>query len=426
MQRIDLALVASLVSEPAKGARSRRQHAVGHALAHATRRGIASSLATTPRPGPHVRAKPGVRRATSARRLLPSTPGHTTPLSPRGSPNRLSATTPSGTVTATYDDQDRLQTYGDFSFVYTANGELQSKTNGVTAQTTLYQYDVLGNLLSVTLPSGTLVEYLIDGQNRRVGKKVNGALTKQWIYRDQLSPVAELDGSGNLVSEFVYGTRSNVPDYVVRGGATYRVFTDHLGSVRRLVNVASSSDVPCKGDYSAFGVVTGTGLDVVPFGFAGGMYDADTGLVRFGARDYDAVSGRWVSKDPIGFGGGQANIYEYSGNDPVNRGDALGTGPISTTLTCVAAGLICGGVLIYNVVSDSASTADCTEVVAKSKKSLDACNVNEDPAALDRELLKAEQECLSNAVKSKVTSLGLDAVCAGAAAACALSLLSPA
>ncbi|MCB9610787.1 MAG: hypothetical protein H6716_29655, partial [Polyangiaceae bacterium] len=38
--------------------------------------------------------------------------------------------------------------------------------------------------------------------------------------------------------------------------------------------------------------------DFVPFGFAGGIHDADTGLVRFGARDYDAVTGRWTSKDP--------------------------------------------------------------------------------------------------------------------------------
>lgn len=61
-----------------------------------------------------------------------------------------------------------------------------------------------------------------------------------------------------------------------------------------------------------------------PFGFAGGLYDADTGLVRFGARDYDALTGRWTSKDPILFGGGQANLYAYVGNDPINRIDPSG------------------------------------------------------------------------------------------------------
>ena len=45
-----------------------------------------------------------------------------------------------------------------------------------------------------------------------------------------------------------------------------------------------------------------------PFGFAGGLYDADTGLVRFGARDYDAAVARWTAKDPIRWDGGQANL----------------------------------------------------------------------------------------------------------------------
>jgi len=61
-----------------------------------------------------------------------------------------------------------------------------------------------------------------------------------------------------------------------------------------------------------------------PFGFAGGLHDPDTGLVRFGARDYDAEIGRWTAKDPIGFGGGTTNLYEYCANDPVNCIDPTG------------------------------------------------------------------------------------------------------
>ena len=62
----------------------------------------------------------------------------------------------------------------------------------------------------------------------------------------------------------------------------------------------------------------------MPFGFGGGLCDPETGLVRFGARDYDPVVGRWTSKDPIRFDGGQTNIYVYGGNDPVNRLDPSG------------------------------------------------------------------------------------------------------
>ncbi len=80
-----------------------------------------------------------------------------------------------------------------------------------------------------------------------------------------------------------------------------------------------------------------------PFGFAGGLYDGETKLVRFGARDYDAVTGRWTTKDPIGFAGGDTNLYGYILQDPVNYTDEGGTGPI-------LAG-ICTARLSYNLTS---------------------------------------------------------------------------
>ena len=50
--------------------------------------------------------------------------------------------------------------------------------------------------------------------------------------------------------------------------------------------------------------------------------------MRFGARDYDAAAGRWTAKDPVGFGGGDANLYTYPGNNPINYLDNLGLWPI--------------------------------------------------------------------------------------------------
>jgi RHS repeat-associated protein len=63
-----------------------------------------------------------------------------------------------------------------------------------------------------------------------------------------------------------------------------------------------------------------------PFGFAGGLYDPHTGLTRFGARDYDAFTGRWTAKDPIGFNGRSTNLYSYAQDDPVNYIDPDGYG----------------------------------------------------------------------------------------------------
>tara|TARA_R110000868_G_scaffold300224_1_gene560655 strand:- start:3155 stop:3487 length:333 start_codon:yes stop_codon:yes gene_type:complete len=59
----------------------------------------------------------------------------------------------------------------------------------------------------------------------------------------------------------------------------------------------------------------------------GKLYDIDTNLVHFGARDYDSQTGRWTSKDPIKFDGDGLNIYRYVNNDPVNRIDPNGKSP---------------------------------------------------------------------------------------------------
>jgi RHS repeat-associated protein len=171
-----------------------------------------------------------------------------------------------------------------------------------------------------------------------VGKKRNGALERAWLYRDGLNPVAELDGTGALISRFVCASRPNVPEYMVRGGTTYRILSDHLGSPRVIVDVASGAAV-WRADYDAWGnrTVTLGAEDFVPFGFAGGIHDVDTRLVRFGARDYDAVTGRWTAKDPIGFAGGGANLYAYAQLDPVNATDREGKkATISDYLLCYA------------------------------------------------------------------------------------------
>ena len=238
--------------------------------------------------------------------------------------NRLSKTGPGPGIseTGTYDAQDRLLSYAGATYEYTAHGELRSKVQG--GQTTTYAYDALGNLRQVTLPDGRALEYLIDGQNRRIGKRINGSLVQGFLYQGPLQPVAEFDGNGNLVSRFVYATGINVPDYLIRDGQTYRLIKDHLGSPRLVVNTATGEIVQ-RLDYDEYGqVLTDTNPGFQPFGFAGGIYDRDTGLVRFGARDYDPRIGRWTAKDPIGFEGGDSNLYSYVSNAPIRFVDPFG------------------------------------------------------------------------------------------------------
>jgi RHS repeat-associated protein len=239
------------------------------------------------------------------------------------------------------DAQDRLLRFdlsggGSVAYAYdnlgrTATRVRRDASDAITESTTLV-YDSDGALRSFTRTGAEAVSvtYEQDAVGRRVARRVGGSVTARWLYRG-IHPVAEYDGAWVLRRVFVYVTRGHVPDYVLaREGSAwvpYRVVTDHLGSVRRVVRVSDGAVVQ-RMRYDAYGRVLDDVIDeawsALPFGYAGGLYDRDTGLVRFGARDYDAEIGRWTAKDPIGFSGGDSNVYVYVGNDPQERHDPSG------------------------------------------------------------------------------------------------------
>jgi|GEM_PF-2610025 len=242
-------------------------------------------------------------------------------------------------LAATYDDQDRILTHGAATYAHNRNGDLTTKTVGNDA--TSFVYDAYGNLKQVILPDLRKIEYVVDGRNRRVARREYAwdgqgqayVLTdeRRWLWQGQLRIVAELDGDGELVKRFVYGTKVNVPEYMVAYDpvshletGTYRILTDQLGSLRLVVD-ASSGTVVQRMQHDEWGnVLEDVGSGFTPFGFAGGLYDPATGLVRFGARDYDPETGRWTAKDPIGFDGGYALLYSYCGQDVINSKDPSG------------------------------------------------------------------------------------------------------
>ncbi|MEK6627409.1 MAG: RHS repeat-associated core domain-containing protein, partial [Bdellovibrionota bacterium] len=249
--------------------------------------------------------------------------------------NRIEANYHGKNIQAKFDAQDRLISYGKNSYQYNNNGDLIAKFKNEkddddddhkhkNKHATRYNFDVFGNLKSVLLPNNKKIEYIIDGQNRRIGKKINGKLVQGFIYQSQTQVAAELDGSGKLVKRFIYGEKINVPDYMIYQNKEYRIISDQVGTPRLVVE-ASSGKIVEKIEMDEFGHdVRIEGKNLIPFGFAGGIYDQDTGLVRFGARDYDPEIGRWTSKDPIGFAGGDTNLYAYCGGDSVNCIDPEG------------------------------------------------------------------------------------------------------
>ncbi|MGE9745721.1 RHS repeat-associated core domain-containing protein [Bdellovibrio bacteriovorus] len=128
------------------------------------------------------------------------------------------------------------------------------------------------------------------------------------------------------------------------GGKDYKVISDQVGTPQVIVEAAIGKVVETF-NVDEFGVnKSGNRSVFIPFGFAGGLFDPDTGLVRFGARDYDPEVGRWTSKDPILFNGGDTNLYGYTFSDPINFVDPSGHFGIMGVLVGAATGGVVGGV----------------------------------------------------------------------------------
>jgi hypothetical protein len=127
-----------------------------------------------------------------------------------------------------------------------------------------------------------------------VGEQVNGVLVQGFLYDERaLGPMAETDGAGNVTARFVYADDGRAPAYMIKGGVTYRIITDWLGSPRLVVNAATGA-IAERIDYDEFGDVTrDTSPGFQPFGFAGGLYDARTGLLRFVDDEGPARIRRW-------------------------------------------------------------------------------------------------------------------------------------
>jgi len=225
-------------------------------------------------------------------------------------------------VASTFDAQDRPLTAGIADFTHDRRGA--RLTRSAVAAVTSTTHDALGRALSVELPGGSVVTYAVDPLGRRVEKRIDGAHVSSFVYRDGGVVAAELDEAGVIRSRFVYASARDVPDAMIVGADTFRIVRDQNGSVRMVVNAATGAVVQSL-RYDAWGrVLEDTAPGLQPFGFAGGLSDVDTGLVRFGARDYDPALGRWVTRDPALFASIAPNLYAYVANDPVNFRDPSG------------------------------------------------------------------------------------------------------
>ena len=223
--------------------------------------------------------------------------------------------------TLTYSVEDHLLTAGDVVYQYDGDGFLMSKARG--GRTTFFEYSSRVELLSVTFPDGKRIEYVYDPQGRRIAKKVDGAVAEKYLWEGMTRLLAVFDGDENLILRFQYAD-GRMPLAMTKSGANYYLSYDQVGSLKVVSDTFGNAVKQI--DYDSYGNVLNDSNPAfgVPFSFAGGLYDPDTELVRFGYRDYDPTVGRWTAKDPIFFAGGNAYLYGYVLNDPVNFVDPWG------------------------------------------------------------------------------------------------------
>ena len=230
-----------------------------------------------------------------------------------GKGGSLAATTlPSAISGNTYNAANEMLNFGGQALTYDANGNLTN--DGVNT----YTWDARNQMSAIS--GGTNAGFIYDGFGRRTSKTV-GQNTTQYIY-DWLNPVQEIQG-GALSASLLTGLRPD--EYFFRSdseGNVSSVLTDALGSTIGLVG--STQTVATSYNYGPFGsTASGGASSTNSYQFTGRENDG-TGLFEYRSRYYDSSLQRFVSQDPIGFAGGDSNLYAYVRNEPTNHRDPTG------------------------------------------------------------------------------------------------------
>ena len=243
-------------------------------------------------------------------------------------PNEQFAYDPVGNRTAsgsdnlpyTYDANDQLLTIGFDSRTYDANGNMASMTiSGVTSN---FFYDAENRLVSVGTADGTVVaQYHYDPFGRRMWKNAGGLMT-YFMYSDE-GLIGEYDASGQEITSYGYkpgNTWGSDPLFMRQGGQFYFYQNDALGTPKMITSATGA--VFWSATYDAFGQAQVLVSDVINnIRLPGQYYNGETGLHYNFHRDYDPTAGRFISEDPLGFGGGDVNLFAYVSNNPTNYVD---------------------------------------------------------------------------------------------------------
>ena len=221
----------------------------------------------------------------------------------------------------TYNENLQLVKTGKIKYSYDDKGRLISRNE--FGEITQYSYLDSGPLCEVILPDGKRIEYTSNPAGQRASKAVNGKIVETYLWQDLTTLLVVADEKGNNEKIFRYDEEGD-PVGMTYQDKEYLFATDQVGTIFMVAD--DKGNELKRVIYDSFGnllVDTNKKFDTC-VGFAAGLADKDTGLVHFGYREYDPRIGRFITPDPIGFAGGDVDVYGYCLDDPINFVDRTG------------------------------------------------------------------------------------------------------
>ncbi len=226
----------------------------------------------------------------------------TEPLTPAYSP---------GSTAYGYNTQkNRLLSAGPLSYAYDNEGQLANA--GDTGLT----FDYNHRLVAI----GSDTQFAYDGRGNRL-IATRAGVTTHYVYDPWGNLMADADSNG-ITNKYVYGKGLLA---MATSSARYCYHFNGTGSTIALTDMTQT--VVNSYAYDPFGQILGQQETVPqPFKFVGqyGVMAEPNGLYYMRARYYDPNVGRFISEDPLGFGGGDVNLFAYVQNSPINWIDPSG------------------------------------------------------------------------------------------------------
>ncbi len=216
---------------------------------------------------------------------------------------------------------------------YDAHGNRTTKTD--PAGTTTYTWDAVNRLVQAVVQTATgttTLTFAYDALGRRVRTAVaqttggtTTTRTTDYVYdgEDILLAIETTNGGAPVTTRYVHGPGIDEPLLAEQGGQVLSAHADALGSVTGLSD--ASQTLAEVSTYTSFGELSRSGTPTRnPYAYTGREWEPELGLYYYRARYYDPEAGRFLSRDPIGFAGGDTNLYGYVLSDPANRVDPMG------------------------------------------------------------------------------------------------------